>query len=84
VTVAQASSEQKARRWLGVGATGLLFGIALSATGQGQVGGWVAVAAAVAMTVGLHTFGRLGPDLAGPAKRRSRRRQKKVEEDGAA
>lgn len=77
MTAFPASKEQKARWWLGAGAAGLLFGIAVSATGQGIFGGWLAVAAAAAMTIGLHTFGRLGPDVAGPARRAKRKKSKK-------
>ncbi|PKN49737.1 MAG: hypothetical protein CVU63_01295 [Deltaproteobacteria bacterium HGW-Deltaproteobacteria-20] len=55
----------RSRRWLAGGALGMLVGIGLSAVGQGPVGGWIATAAAVFLVMGLHTFGRLGPDVPG-------------------
>ncbi|MFW5741614.1 MAG: hypothetical protein ACOC1F_14785 [Myxococcota bacterium] len=84
----RAARTQRARRWLSVGAFGLLTGIGLSAVGQGPVGGWIAVAAAAAMVVGLHTFGRLGEDepRLAPAKKKpaekKKRRQRRKTEDG--
>jgi hypothetical protein len=78
----------RARRWLAVGAFGMLTGIGLSAVGQGPVGGWMSVAAAAAMVVGLHTFGRLGadapeglPEGIAPAKPRKKRKRRPKPED---
>lgn len=76
-----AQAQVRARRWLAAGAFGMLAGIGLSAVGQGPAGGWMTVAAAAAMVIGLHTFGRLGPDIpeglaeppAKPRKKRKRR-----------
>lgn len=84
MTADRAARTRKARRWLAGGAFGLLAGIALSAVGQGPAGGWIAVAAAAAMVIGLHTFGRLGEDLPDlpPVKRtKKKRKQKKKTED---
>lgn len=84
MTADRAARTQKARRWLAGGAFGLLVGIALSAVGQGPAGGWIAVAAAAAMVIGLHTFGRLGedlPDLPLAKRTKKKRKQKKKTED---
>lgn len=61
----------------------MLLGIGLSAVGQGPVGGWMSVAAAAAMVIGLHTFGRLGPDVperlaegVAPGKPRKKRKRR--------
>lgn len=80
MTADGAERTRKARRWLATGAFGLLTGIGLSAVGQGPVGGWIAVAAAAAMVIGLHTFGRLGedrPDLSPERKKKKKRTKKK-------
>jgi hypothetical protein len=79
VTLDRAVRTQRARRWLTVGAFGLLTGIALSAVGQGPVGGWIAVAAAAAMVIGLHTFGRLGadPPMSSSSKKKKKKQKRK-------
>ena len=65
------------------GSAGLLIGIVLSFIGQGDVGGWFVAASGVALMIGLHTFGRLGPDLpelppveAADPPKRSRKKRK--------
>ncbi|PIE06222.1 MAG: hypothetical protein CSA75_00650 [Sorangium cellulosum] len=75
--------EHRARRWLSGGAFGLLGGIALSAIAQGSLGGWIAVASACSLIVGLHTFGRLGadqPTAERPARRKKKRKRKPKDE----
>lgn len=56
--------QDKPRRLLQLGAMGLLSGIAICALGLPSIGGWLATASAVALVIGIHTFGRLGPDSA--------------------
>lgn len=53
---------RKARRWIGYSAAGLLIGILLSATGNAEAGSWATVLSMIGMTIGLHSFGRSGPD----------------------
>ncbi|HNS96891.1 MAG TPA: hypothetical protein PLJ27_08225 [Polyangiaceae bacterium] len=69
--------EQRSRRWLAGGAVGLLVGIGLSFLGSGPVGGWIATAAAVVLVMGIHTFGRLGPDLPPRSDSKEPKSQKK-------
>jgi hypothetical protein len=52
----------RARRTLGWSAAALLAGIALCATGQAEIGAWIAVAAFAGCVVGLHSFGRARVD----------------------
>lgn len=58
----KASREQRPRRLLKLGATGLLGGIGVCVTLHPGAGAWATIAGAVGLVVGLHTFGRLGPD----------------------
>lgn len=58
--------QDKPQRLLQLGAMGLLSGIAICALGLPSIGGWIATASAVALVVGIHTFGRLGSDSAKP------------------
>jgi hypothetical protein len=73
----KASREQRPRRLLSLGATGLLGGIAVCVTLDPRVGAWVAIAGAVALAVGLHTFGRLGPDAPPAADTRPKPKAKR-------
>ncbi len=57
-----AAEMAKSRRVLGLGAAGLLAGIALAAISGQAIGSWVTVLALLTMTAGLHKFGRLGAD----------------------
>ena len=56
------SSVQQAQKFLFHGAFGLLLGILLCAVGYASFGSWICIVAAVFAALGLHRFGRLGPD----------------------
>ena len=58
----QQRRQKTIERVLALGAFGLIVGIILSFWGEGTLGGLVAIAAAVALVVGIHVFGRLGAD----------------------
>ncbi|MCL2823607.1 MAG: hypothetical protein FWD57_06420 [Polyangiaceae bacterium] len=60
--LAQARKERVPRLLLEYGALGMLLAVVLSCFGQETLGGPIAVAAALALVIGLHLFGRLGPD----------------------
>lgn len=51
-----------ARRLIGAGATTLLVGIGVAATGESLLGGIVVVPSLVLLIYALHRFGRTGPD----------------------
>ena len=57
------SVEQKPRRWLKIGAVLLLLGLALVGTDASDAGIVVTLAGLLATIVGIHRFGRLGPDV---------------------
>lgn len=52
------------RTLLAVGATTVLVGIAIAATGDPPTGGVITVLSLVLLIYGLHRFGRTGPDEA--------------------
>jgi hypothetical protein len=54
--------EVRLRGALSVAATATLVGIALAATGNPDLGGVITLAGLVGLIVGLHRFGRSGPD----------------------
>lgn len=56
------TNDEQARKLLTAGAIGLLVGIFLCAMNQAGLGSWISVVAAVLAAIGLHRFGRLGPD----------------------
>ena len=49
-------------RFLLGGATLLVLGIALSATGEAMFGSLITIVGVALLVSGLHTFGRAGPD----------------------
>jgi hypothetical protein len=49
------------------GATLLVLGIALSATGEGMFGPLCSLIGVALLVAGLHTYGRAGPDLGTPS-----------------
>lgn len=51
-----------ALRFLLGGATLLVLGIALSATGEAMFGSLITIVGVALLVSGLHTFGRAGPD----------------------
>lgn len=61
------SQAQAERRLLAAGATLAVFGIAMSTGELGSLAGVLTVGGLVTIIVGLHRFGRTGPD--GPAPR---------------
>ncbi len=56
------SSLRRVRSLLALGATSVLAGIALAATGEPLLGGIVVVPSLVLLVYALHRFGRSGPD----------------------
>ena len=50
------------RTLIGVGATTVLAGIGLAASGESVIGGLVTVPSLVLLIYALHRFGRSGPD----------------------
>ena len=56
-----------ALRFLLGGATLLVLGIALSATGEVMIGSLSTIIGVALLISGLHTFGRAGPDLGAAA-----------------
>jgi hypothetical protein len=54
-------------RFLLGGATLLVLGIALSATGEGMFGPLCSLIGVALLVAGLHTYGRAGPDLGTPS-----------------
>jgi hypothetical protein len=54
-------------RFLLGGATLLVLGIALSATGEGTIGSVSTIVGVALLVSGLHTFGRAGPDAGSSA-----------------
>jgi len=52
-----------ALRFLLGGATLLVLGIALSATGEVMIGSFACIIGVALLVSGLHTFGRAGPDM---------------------
>jgi hypothetical protein len=54
-------------RFLLVGATLLVLGLALSATGEEMLGSLLTVVGFALLVSGLHTFGRAGPDTGAPS-----------------
>jgi hypothetical protein len=71
--LAQRYSVRGSRRLLAFCSTSALVGIALSVT-ETPGGPIITVASLLLLLVGLHRFGRTGPDGAGPGPRRPRRR----------
>jgi hypothetical protein len=72
---------------LGAGALAVC-GIALSATGSEDVGKWLTLTGVILMIVGLHRFGRSGPDEPlefdeGEPKRKKRKKRAKDAPDSA-
>jgi hypothetical protein len=61
------SPARSERRLLAAGATLAVFGIAMSTGELGSLAGVLTVGGLLALIVGLHRFGRTGPD--GPAPR---------------
>lgn len=55
-------SESKTRTLILSGAVLTVFGIALSAAGDGSTARWLAIGGLLCLLIGLHRFGRLGPD----------------------
>jgi phosphoglycerate dehydrogenase-like enzyme len=63
--IARAASERRAQaaaQLLGLGATGTVVGLALGVLGAGGVGVAVAASGFAMLLLGLHRYGRLGPD----------------------
>lgn len=58
------------RTLLSIGATGTLFGIALSTGDQPTVGGAVTLLGLAVTIYGLHRFGRTGSDQGRPRRKR--------------
>ncbi len=56
------STLRSIRSLLALGATTVLVGIGLAATGESLLGGLVVVPSLVLMVYALHRFGRTGPD----------------------
>jgi hypothetical protein len=54
-------------RFLLVGATLLVLGIALSATVEEMLGSFLTIVGVALLISGLHTFGRAGPDTGAPS-----------------
>jgi hypothetical protein len=54
-------------RFLLVGATLLVLGIAISATGEEMFGSLLTIVGVALLLSGLHTFGRAGPDTGVPS-----------------
>lgn len=66
---------KRARGALAVGGSLLLLGLSLVGIGPSDVGVTVTLTALLVMIFGIHTFGRLGPDLGPPlAKKRKKKR----------
>ncbi|HET9952902.1 MAG TPA: hypothetical protein VFQ61_00285 [Polyangiaceae bacterium] len=59
---ARRPGEPKTRTLIQAGAVLTVFGIALSAAGDGSIGRWLTLGGMFVLIVGLHRFGRLGPD----------------------
>ena len=73
VTLRRTPQEKSNRALLSAGATGTLFGIALSTGQQPTVGGAMTLLGLVLTIYGLHRFGRSGTD-----QPRARRRSAKA------
>jgi hypothetical protein len=54
--------ESRLRSLIAVGASVTLIGIALAASENQQIGGWLTLAGLIALVYGLHRYGRSGPD----------------------
>ena len=61
------------RTLLSVGASTALLGIAMSTGESSTLGGILTLGGLVTTIIGLHRFGRSGPDAPSPRKRRRRR-----------
>lgn len=55
-------TEASARTLIAVAATGALVGVAFSVSGHDGLGAYLTVGTLVLLLVGLHRFGRSGPD----------------------
>jgi hypothetical protein len=56
------NQERSSRTLLAAGLTAVVVGIALSVTDSAALGSWLTVGALVLVILGLHRFGRTGPD----------------------
>ena len=54
--------ELRLRAMLAVAASLTLIGVALSATGNPELGAWLTLAGLIGLIYGLHRFGRTGAD----------------------
>ena len=73
----RATGTSGARSLLSVGTTAVLIGIGLSAAGSPELGSWLTVGSLLLLLVGLHRFGRSGPDLPPRTADEPKRRRKK-------
>jgi hypothetical protein len=56
------NQERSSRTLLAAGLTAVVVGIALSVMDSAALGSWLTVGALVLVILGLHRFGRTGPD----------------------
>lgn len=84
MTMVRRSPAQAERRLLAAGATLAVFGIAMSTGELGSLAGVLTVGGLLAIIVGLHRFGRTGPDGTAPRASETadppRRKRKKQEQ----
>jgi uncharacterized membrane protein len=57
-----AAPESRLRSLIAIGASVMLIGIALAASDNQQIGGWLTLAGLISLVYGLHRYGRSGPD----------------------
>ena len=67
-------ASRRARGALAIGGILLLLGLALVGIGPSDVGAAVALAALLITVYGIHTFGRLGPELGAPRRRKRKKK----------
>ena len=80
MTMVFGSHARSERRLLAAGATLTLFGIAMSTGDLGSLAGALTIGGLLAMIVGLHRFGRTGPDqpIAAEAPKATKPKKKKT------